>query len=149
MINIRKAVKSDQEFIVKGQRNLAKETEDLDLDPEILMKGTSYIFENEDRGFYLIAEAENKPVACLLILKEWSDWRCKDVLWIHSVYVSKTMRRKNVFTLMYEHIKNIVNDSSSFAGIRLYVEKNNYPAKSAYRKLNMSDEHYELFEWLV
>ena len=84
----------------------------------------------------------------LLIIREWSDWRAAFVLWIHSVYVIKEFRGQGVYKTLYKSIKDMVQKSDEFAGIRLYVDKTNLNATKVYEKLEMNDEHYNLFEWL-
>ena len=38
--------------------------------------------------------------------------------------------------------------NENWKGLRLYVDKTNLTAKQVYRALEMTDEHYQLFEWL-
>ena len=83
-----------------------------------------------------------------MVLSEWSDWRAGRVLWLHSVYVEPEMRALGVFRSLYEHVKNLVVSDESLRGVRLYVDKSNKKAADVYRKLEMSSEHYDLFEWM-
>ncbi len=41
-----------------------------------------------------------------------------------------------------------VRKSDRLAGLRLYVHKNNGPAKRAYESRGMAKDRYELYEWL-
>jgi GNAT superfamily N-acetyltransferase len=145
---IRTATKKDLATIVTFQICLARESEHLELEQNILSKGVLYILENPIRGEYYLAEVGNEIVACLLILPEWSDWRNKEVLWIHSVYVKKEWRKQGVFRSMYEYLAKKVNTEKNYAGLRLFVDKRNTPAQKVYKSIGMNDEHYSLFEWL-
>ncbi len=138
----------DLESIVGFQLQLAKETEDLDLDWETVRQGVQAVFENPSKGRYWIAEGSGEAVGGLLTVPEWSDWRNGTVLWIHSVYIVPAARRLGVFRALYSSLKARVEDSESLYGLRLYVDKNNVPAQQVYGALGMDGEHYRLFEWM-
>jgi len=135
------------ETLVDFQMKMAKETESLDLDQKTLEEGVCHILTNNQIGYYLLAQLDQHPIACMLILSEWSDWRNAECLWVHSVYIEKNYRRSGLFSLMYEKIKKEVLASSRYSGIRLFVDKRNTVAHSTYKNLGMSNEHYDLFEW--
>lgn len=148
-IIIRKATKLDYETIVECQIKMALETESLVLDKNIVTKGVGEIINESPLGYYLIAEDNFKNIlGVMMVLYEWSDWRNGKVLWIHSLYVKPEYRNLGVFKTFYLHLKNILTTSAEYKGIRLYVEKNNIKAQQAYQSVGMSNEHYELFEWL-
>ncbi len=137
------------EHMVNCQLKLALETEDLNLNRELLTRGITEVIQNPKRGKYYLALDDNDEfMGMLLTMPEWSDWRCADVLWIHSVYVLKEYRGKGIYKQMYQYLQNIVRESDDYAGLRLYVDKTNTHATKVYQKLAMSDEHYNLFEWL-
>jgi len=150
MLKVSVANKTEHlESIVRFQLEMAKETEDLTLDLDTVKRGVSTVFDNPNKGlYYVVTNEENKCVGSLLTMTEWSDWRCKDVIWIHSVYVISEYRKKGVFKKMYSHLKEKVENSDEFAGLRLYVDKTNIPAQKVYENIGMSNEHYDLFEWL-
>jgi ribosomal protein S18 acetylase RimI-like enzyme len=154
MITIRKAQPEDIAFIIDSQIKMARETEGMELDPSTVAKGVAAVFGDSVMGDYYIASemqgaAETeKSVACLLTLMEWSDWRNGNVIWIHSVYVLPEYRGQGVFPKMYEYLKNSVQASVHLRGLRLYVDKTNLHAQKVYQKLGMSNDHYELYEWM-
>ncbi|MCH9010202.1 MAG: GNAT family N-acetyltransferase, partial [Chloroflexi bacterium] len=74
-INIRQATQDDAPTIVAFQQAMAQETEGLTLDAELLRRGVQSLFDYPERGFYLVAEADGRVVAGLMITYEWSDWR--------------------------------------------------------------------------
>lgn len=137
------------DIITDFQVTMAKETENLDLDPQIVNKGVKAVFEDPSKGKYFIAKNDNgNCIASLLTVNEWSDWRCKNVLWIHSVFVTKEMRGKKVFKNMYNYLQELVKKSDDLAGLRLYVDKTNIKAQKVYETIGMTKEHYDLYEWL-
>jgi GNAT superfamily N-acetyltransferase len=148
MLTIRQGTQQDHQLLVDFQLAMAIETEQLQLDRPTVEKGVQRVLDEPVRGTYWVAEANGKLVASLLTLSEWSDWRNGEVIWVHSVYVVSEYRRKGVFRQMYLRLKQEVETRNDLKGLRLYVEKNNQNAQSVYRSLGMTDEHYQLFEWL-
>jgi len=148
MISIREAVKEDANTIMDFQKSMAWETEKVKLDPGILKMGVEAIFEDPSKGTYYVTESEGVVIGSFLITSEWSDWRNGEILWFQSVYVIPEQRRKNAFRAMYDHIKNQVQNSDKYSGIRLYVDKTNHRAQKVYQNMGMINHHYELFEWM-
>lgn len=145
---IREARLEDAASIVDFQLKMALETENLKLDSPTVVKGVNAVFQDPGKGKYFVAEVENKVVGCLLTVPEWSDWRNGTVLWVHSLYVIESMRGKGIFKDLYLHLKQMIEKSGEFRGIRLYVDKTNLTAQRVYDKVHMSKEHYDLYEWL-
>ena len=136
----------DASWIADFQIHHALEVEHLELNPATVLRGVTQIFKMPDVGFYYACRTEfQKPAACALILKEWSDWRAKWVWWVHSVYVAKEFRGNRIFETMYAHLREKAVHEQA-AGLRLYVDKTNTRAQHIYQKIGMSKEHYEMFE---
>ncbi|MGM0612307.1 MAG: GNAT family N-acetyltransferase [Bacteroidota bacterium] len=151
MLNHLDIIHADNSYlntIVEFQKQMAYETEGIVLDEHIVHAGVKHIFDHPQTGYYLIAKHKDEIIANLLVLFEWSDWRNGDILWIHSVFVIPEYRGMGVFKSMYQHVKKIVEDNKDYKGIRLYVEKQNAKAQKVYLAMGMTNEHYELFEWL-
>ena len=148
MIEIRPGRREDAPNIVEFQIRMAKEAEDLTLDRSTVEKGVQAVFDDPHKGAYWIAELEGEVVGCLLTVPEWSDWRNGTVLWIHSVYVIPSARRRGVFRMMYETLKTMVEQSAELRGLRLYVERENERAQKTYHAMGMDGNHYKLFEWM-
>ena len=136
------------EFIINAQVLMAKETEDLVLDPGIVKKGVHGLYNNDQFGKYYLCYEDDRPIASLLTTYEWSDWRNGICLWIQSVYVLPAYRGKGVFSLMYQYLQDLVEKTPEYTGLRLYVDKRNTSAQKVYQKVGMTNEHYELYEWL-
>lgn len=148
MIQVREAILSDAPFIVDSQLAMARETEDLALDPDTVHLGVLAVFRDRSKGVYWVAGVDHEVVACLITVPEWSDWRNGTVLWIHSVYVHSDFRRRGVYRTLYAHLKKKVEGDPALCGLRLFVEKKNKAAQLTYETLGMSNDHYELYEWL-
>ena len=148
MITVKEANPGDENVIVDFQLRMAKETEQIDLDRDIVNKGVNAVLNSPGKGIYFVAESGNKIIASLLITFEWSDWRNGNVYWIHSVYVLPEFRKKGVFKTMYLHLKNIVQKDNNIVGLRLYVDKTNTNARKVYETIGMNGDHYMLFEWM-
>ena len=148
MIKIRKARSSDSQRIVELQLRMAKETEGLQLDRSIVIKGVRGVFEEPARGTYWVAEEDGRILGVLLTIPEWSDWRNGTVLWILSLYILPEARKQGVFKMLYMNLKTHVQQSDELRGLRLYVDKTNKSAQEVYEKLGMNKDHYELYEWL-
>jgi GNAT superfamily N-acetyltransferase len=147
MISIRKATHSDAAAIIDFQLNMAWETENMKLLPEIVTKGVNAVFHDQSLGKYYVAESDGRVIASLLITYEWSDWRNRNVWWFQSVYVVPEYRRKGIFRKMYGHIRQLAEEQD-IAGLRLYVDTKNTRAQKTYEALGMSSEHYSFYEWM-
>jgi len=147
-MQIKRANIDNAKSIIDFQQKMAKETEGIDLDPEILSKGVHAAFNDATKGIYYVAMDNNdKVIASLLTTYEWSDWRNGCVLWIQSVYVLPEYRGKGVFGKMYQHLKSMVENSDEYLGLRLYVDRTNVKAQKVYDKIGMDGEHYKMYEW--
>lgn len=148
MIEIKEATIDYTEAIATCQVKMAKETENMILNHEEVKKGIIHLFENPAKGFYLLAMDNKKVAGTMLLQHEWSEWRNQDVLWIHSVYIIPEYRRKGIFSQLYNEVKQRVLKDPNISGMRLYVDKTNKSAIEVYQKIGMTDEHYQLFEWM-
>ena len=135
-------------YLVYFQIKMAKETENMDLDPDIVSRGVKAVLKDIHKGQYFICEKEGKIIASLLTLYEWSDWRNGQVLWIHSVFVDKAFRNQGVFKRMYNYLKEKVENDPKLFGLRLYVDQSNHLAQKVYENLGMKNDHYSLYEWM-
>lgn len=145
-ITIRKASREDAEFLVRGNAQMALETEGISLDLDRLRDGVHGVFDQPSRGFYLVAESGGARVGQLMITYEWSDWRNGVFWWVQSVYVVPGMRKQGVFAALYRHVQESARAAGDVCGIRLYVENHNERAMSAYERAGMKRTVYQMFE---
>jgi ribosomal protein S18 acetylase RimI-like enzyme len=143
---IRQATITDTAAIVDFNIKMAKETEDMDLIPDVINAGVRNMIENPPMGFYLVAEEDDVIQASLMVTTEWSDWRNGLFWWIQSVYVQPQYRRMGLYSKLYEKVKNLAQDEKNVCGFRLYVEHENVTAQKTYRSLGMGKTDYQMFE---
>ncbi|GAC15286.1 GNAT family N-acetyltransferase [Aliiglaciecola lipolytica] len=147
MITIRQASKSDVSALVDFNQAMALETEDKKLNSDVLTAGVSALILDKTKGFYLVAEQQNGEIAgSLMVTFEWSDWRNSQFWWIQSVYVRPQNRRTGIYSMLYEKVKMLAEDTQGVCGFRLYVEHDNQVAQETYKKLGMKASHYYMFE---
>lgn len=157
---IREATPAEIKAIALFQVLMAEESEGMKLDHATVIQGVSHIFTHPELGFYLVAEAPELAarevseggapglLGCMLVQKEWSDWRNRLVLWIHSLYVVPEARKMGIFRGFYRFLRDRVEKDPSLGGLRLYVDRRNVVAQQAYETVGMTNEHYELYEWM-
>jgi ribosomal protein S18 acetylase RimI-like enzyme len=143
---IREGSQGDIATIVEYNYNLAKETEDIELNQDRLYRGVQRIIEDPSKGIYFLYEEDGEVLGQLMITKEWSDWRNGEFWWIQSVYVHSEHRKKGIFKALYRYVEKIVLEDKDLCGLRLYVEKENDTAQDTYRSLGMEETYYKLFE---
>lgn len=68
-MTIRQAIISDASAITDFNIKMAKQTEDMDLIPEVINAGVQNMIKNSQTGFYLVAEKDNVILASLMILR--------------------------------------------------------------------------------
>ncbi len=147
-IVVRDALKSDLENILDFQISMARETESIELERDVLKIGVSSVLDDSTKAKYFIADNEGEAAGMLMITTEWSDWRNGWVWWIQSVYVKPGYRKMGVYKMLYNHIKKIVGSNDELKGIRLYVDKRNVRAQQVYESLGMTGDHYTTYEWM-
>src|SRR5262249_45504706 len=134
----RKATPTETEKIVRFQIEMARETEQIELDSDVLFQGVRAVFEDRSRGCYYVAEQMGGIVGCTLITYEWSDWRDGVVWWIQSVYVEPAFRKQGVYKGFYTYLKEMAQKDAQVRGIRLYVDRRNTAAQSVYEHVGMN-----------
>jgi len=144
-LSIRPASRADIPHLVDWNAAMAQETEGKALDRAVLARGVEGVFEQPQRGFYLVAERNGAVVGSLLVTYEWSDWRCGDFWWIQSVYVVPGARRGGVFRTLYAAVREQARAARA-VGLRLYVETGNQRAQRTYAELGMAPCHYLMYE---
>ncbi len=143
---IEKAVTDDIDAIVRFQQGIIDETEPDPVDTSAMRDGVAAVFADPVIGFYLTARTENDgTVGCLLIQREWSDWRNTWIWWVHSVYVDPAHRRRGVLQSMFAHAETLARNEGA-AGLRLLTDRANTNAHGAYRKAGYIRCHYDVME---
>lgn len=148
-ITIRIAKREDAPALIEFNQAMALETEGKRLDTQILTNGVESVFRDERKGFYVVAEIEEKIIGGLMITFEWSDWRDNWFWWIQSVYILPAGRGRKIYSRLYDFVKEKASESGDVCGIRLYVEKENTHAQKVYEKVGMEASHYLMYEEML
>jgi ribosomal protein S18 acetylase RimI-like enzyme len=143
---VRRAVPADAGAIAGFNIALARETEQVALDPDRIDAGVRSLIADPSKGFYIVAGVDGIIAGQLMITYEWSDWRNGNFWWIQSVYVAPQYRRSGIFSLLYRTIEEEARRSSGVCGTRLCVHRHNAIAQKIYEKLGMTKSKYELME---
>ena len=142
---IRAAQPDDIPIIAEFQTRMAWETESKSLDPDTVRAGVAAVLEDPAKGFYRVAEIDNRIVGSLLITREWSDWRNRFIWYLQSVYVVPESRGQGVFQGLYQHVLEMARRKGVHL-VRLYVEKSNERAQATYRRLGMHPLPYDMYQ---
>lgn len=145
-MNIRVATSADADPLVEFNMAMALETESKELDANVLRSGVEAVFSDEKKGFYVVAEEGAKIIGGLMITFEWSDWRDAWFWWIQSVYILPEARGRQIYSRLYEFIKEHATQQGNVCGFRLYVESENHHAQRVYEKVGMQGSHYLMYE---
>ena len=145
---IRRALLQDAAELVKFNISMARETEGIELVPEVISAGVKAMIEDPQMGFYLVVELDNCIQASLMVTTEWSDWRNGVFWWIQSVYVRPEYRRQGLYRELYQRVKELAEQEPAVCGFRLYVEHWNAVAQKTYASLGMTETGYKMFEEL-
>jgi ribosomal protein S18 acetylase RimI-like enzyme len=144
-IHIREACIEDLDMLVQNNIALAKETEALSLNEDVLSKGIKQALKRTE-CHYFVSEIAGKVVGQTMITYEWSDWRNGVIWWIQSVYVDPEYRKQGVFKSLFKHIENLARNNDQVKALRLYVMHDNTTGQNTYQHLGMNNSGYIVFE---
>ena len=132
------AQKSQVNTLAEFQLNLAMETENMQLDRQIVRDAINFFLDEDSKegsnelGIYLVKLREETVIGTLLLTFEsQTHW------WIQSVYAISEERRKGHFTSIFQEAASIGRQRKA-KSIKLYVETENERAQNTYKKLGMS-----------
>jgi len=145
-MEIRKAIKDDIDALIGFNEAMAFETEGKKLFTGTLRKGVEAVFNDPQKGFYVVAENEGRVIGGLMVTFEWSDWRNAWFWWVQSVYIDPEYRGNRIYSQLYDFVKQAAADDSNVCGFRLYVEKENAHAQRVYEKVGMQETYYLMYE---
>jgi len=142
---IRFASVDDAQSIADFQVAMALETENKTLDPNKVLTAVESVFEDQQKGFYIVADIDNEVVGSLMITYEWSDWRNANMWYIQSVFVKPANRGNGLFSQMYHKVIELAKKEGAMY-VRLYVETENEKAQKAYENLGMKRMPYFMYD---
>ena len=146
MSDIRRATPADAGIVTDFNRLLALESEGKTLDLAVLRPGVEAALADEAKAWYFLCEDAGDIVGQTMLTFEWSDWRNGWIWWIQSVYVRAEARRRGIFRMLFEHIRDRAKQTPGVVGIRLYVETENVSAQQTYERLGLDRTSYLVME---
>ena len=120
-ITIRQAQIADAPVVADLNLRLARETEDLHLDPDTVIQGVAAVLRDESKGLYYVAEVDGTIAGQVMITYEWSDWRNGNLWWLQSVYVKHEFRQVGIFRALFSHLQTMARQTPEVRGLRLYM----------------------------
>jgi ribosomal protein S18 acetylase RimI-like enzyme len=144
-VTIRNAIPRDAATIAGFQLAMAQETEEKQLELDVVRPAVDEVLANPSRGFYLVGEVGGDVAGSLMVTYEWSDWRNSNIWYIQSVYVQSQYRGRGVFKNLYQ----VVLEQARLQGagcVRLYVETDNERAQKVYESLGMKRLPYYMYD---
>lgn len=143
---VRPAEPHDLETLVGFVQNVALESEDAHLDPNVVKQGLEKALAHPDTvAAYTVAERDGALVGCLMVTREWSDWTNAWYWWIQSVYVTPEARGTGVFDAMYADVAGRAK-AAGVSHLRLYVHEKNEAGLKAYARVGMSETPYRIYD---
>jgi len=135
---VRLAVESDSNLLADFNIWMAKETEEKDLNPDLVGPGVRNLILQPAYGKYCVAmDSTGKVVGGLLITLEMSPQLGGLVYWIQSAYVLPECRGKGAFRALYDFVCAQCKADPIGKCVRLYVDATNVKAQAVYSQLGM------------
>jgi len=137
---------ADAPIIAEFNLKLARETEDLALEPSRVLAGVKALLNDPAKGLYWLAEIDGVAAGQVMITYEWSDWRNGNLWWLQSVYVREEYRGRGIFRALFRHVREAAQKDSGVSSIRLYMHEDNSVARRCYEAQGMRQTKYVVFE---
>lgn len=141
---IRFAQENDIEQIARNNVQLARISENRDIEFDQVVKGARQVIEDRHKGFYVVAEEEDMILGQILVTFEWSDWQAVNMWWLQSIYVKTEWRQKGILTKLLNFIYGLAA-RENVTIFRLYVHKDNKKAIKIYERMGMKKEPYTMY----
>ncbi|MFO8132620.1 MAG: GNAT family N-acetyltransferase [Thermoplasmatota archaeon] len=138
----------DAEAIARNNVQLRMETEHVEMDSQVAIEGTRALIASEERGFYLVARHDGEIVGQVLVTHEWSDWRNRDIWWLHRIYVKQAWRHSGILKKLFAEVHRRAMKNNVYA-VRLYLHEANREAAAIYRKLGMKRAPFHVFSTTI
>jgi ribosomal protein S18 acetylase RimI-like enzyme len=124
---------------------IARETEGVTLHEDLVRLGVECVIDDREKGRFFVAERDGAIVGQLLLTREWSDWNARWHVWIQSVYVVPSMRRRGIYRALHDRAIEEARAMNAIT-VRLYVERENLVAQKTYAAMGMQRARYDVFE---
>ncbi|MFQ5414882.1 MAG: GNAT family N-acetyltransferase [Phycisphaerae bacterium] len=145
-VQVRPATIHDAATVVAFNIALARESEGLTLDPDVVTAGVRTALSDLGRCRYFLACTPDAVAGQIMFTTEWSDWRNAWIWWIQSVYVDTPFRRRGVYSALHQHVRALARDEPDVCALRLYVDRENHAAINTYTHVGMVCSRYLIYE---
>lgn len=146
-VAIRHAQGSDADLLVRWITEVARESEDRELDPRVVATGVATALTDPQHRQYYIAEYKGECVGSLLVTTEWSDWSATWYWWLQSIYIEPDHRGDDpdILGAMVAYIQQEAK-AQGVRSVSLYVHERNLRAIRAYEKRGYKKRPYIIYE---
>lgn len=145
-VHVRPAGPADVEMLVTHCLGVASESEGLRPDPAVVRDAVVAAVADPAKARYFVAEGDGRPVGSCFVTSEWSDWRNGWYWWVQGVYVDPAWRRQGVMTALLDAVAEAARAAGDVRRIRLYVARDNRPARAGYAGWGMACTGYRIYE---
>lgn len=145
-LTVRLGRPADAAIIAQFNCLLAKESENIELDPPTITRGVEALLGDRNKGVYYLACDGEDVLGQLAVTLEWSDWRNGWYWWLQSVYVRAEARGRGVFRTLFQHVVTSAEAAGDVTAIRLYVETHNERALRTYASVGMKPSGYLVYD---
>jgi GNAT superfamily N-acetyltransferase len=143
---VRRATVADLDTLIHFAAEEAREAEGIEKAPATLRAGILSALQNEELALYwVLADAQDRPVGVISALREWSNWNAGFYWWVQSLYIAPEYRGQGCLRLLFDAVRNEARRQGGLA-LRLYVHEANDRARAAYRKNDFAEMQYRIMK---
>lgn len=144
-MHVRRATPADLDDLLEFTIRQLQEGEGAIKGREVVRRGIEQALEDESLTLYwvLLGDGAEEPAGCAAAVKQWSDWNAGFYWWLQSMFIAPAHRGKGGMKMLVDEIREEMHRQDGIQ-LRLYVNKDNKQAKSAYERCNFSHSVYEI-----
>lgn len=141
---IRRALRSDMDLLVAFTIREARAAEQVELDPESVLRGVRGGFEDPPLATYWVAETSGGAiVASTSIVREWSNFHGGWYWWIQSLFIVPEHRAHGLVDRLLDHLAREAAAAGAL-DLRLYAHASNARAERAYERCGFEKAPYTI-----
>lgn len=143
-LTVRRATEDDLPKLIEFVLAQVKEGEGAIKSEEVVSLGIRRALIDDSLAMYwVLVDEADIPVGCASVTREWSNWNAGYYWWMQSLYIGREQRGKGGMAMVIDAIKAEMIYQGGLE-LRLYVNKDNLPAKAAYERNNFYTSVYEV-----
>ncbi|HKI73712.1 MAG TPA: GNAT family N-acetyltransferase [Pseudomonadales bacterium] len=147
-LRVRRATLDDLHRIVEFTIAQVHEGEGAIKGRELLQQGIERALSDESLSLYWVLVDDNDvPVGCTSATREWSNWNNGFYWWVQSMFVDGSHRGMGGMNKLLDAIKQEMAKQGGVQ-LRIYLNKDNRAAKSAYERSGFQRSVYEVMVML-